>query len=434
MAVFPELIPSTRTYSPGAFPHTAHRVYNGSEARVRHSNTVLGARLRLFFPALTSAELINVIAHYNGQQGRFLPFAIPDDLLSGTTTPADFTPTGHQWRYAAKPTVEDISVDDGTNLHNLTVELETVPPENTIAQGARLRARASLRAGSAQLGEFLDVFTLLDAGNAFGSLALSATAILEAGSPFPVVSLDVVATLEAGEAIFSVPGGFFVTATLDAGVATGTFDMLALSPVAWWDASDATTVTTSSGLITDWDDKSGNGWDLTQPTAGDRPTYTSAGMNGLNVAEWPAAPRYDFMQSASGTFELREMYVVLDSAYVGVFDVYGGILTSQNDDWYITGSNGAEGLQVQAGTAAYINGGSTDRDSNLFPEMESPCLLRVTTDALYSTTSGVVVGRDRYFGVRVWRGLMGEMVVFSAPLSAGNRAALETHLMSKWGI
>lgn len=221
MAVFPELISSTRTYSPGGFPHSVHRGYQGSEARVRHSNTVLSVRLRLFFPAITSAELLTVISHYAGQRGRFLPFAIPQELLSGAEAPADFTPAGHQWRYAAKPTVEDISVDGGTNLHDLTVELETVPPENTIVQGARLRARSILRAGSAQLGEFLDVFTSLDAGAAYTQLDLSAVAYLDAGSPFPVVGFDVVATLTAGEFIPPTPGELLVTASLAAGAASG---------------------------------------------------------------------------------------------------------------------------------------------------------------------------------------------------------------------
>jgi len=185
MAAFPSsIIPSTRTYSPGAFPHTVHGVYDGSEARVRHSNTVLGVRLRLFFPAITTAELLTVIGHYAGQSGRFLSFAIPYDLLSGVTTPADFTPAGHQWRYAARPTVEDISIVGGTNRHNLTIELETVPPENTIAQGARLRARASLRAGSAQIGEFFDVYAWLDAGAGAGAAAdpFLVTATLNAGA------------------------------------------------------------------------------------------------------------------------------------------------------------------------------------------------------------------------------------------------------------
>jgi hypothetical protein len=204
MATFPELIPSSRTYLPGAYPHTAHRVYDGSEVRVRHSSGVLGVRLRLFFPALTTVELLLVIAHYNGKQGRFLPFAIPDELLSGTTTPADFTPVGHQWRYAAKPSVEDISVDDGANLHNLTVELETVPPENTIVQGARLRVRATLQAGSAQLGIFLSAESSLAAGGATTGITLNdlltVTATLAAGPAESASPLTVTASLAAGVA------------------------------------------------------------------------------------------------------------------------------------------------------------------------------------------------------------------------------------------
>lgn len=223
MAVFPELIPSTRTYSPGEFPHSVHGVYDGSQARVRHSNTVLGVRLRMFFPAITTAQLLTVIAHYQGQRGRFLPFVIPYDLLSGTDVPADFTPAGHQWRYAAKPTVEDISVDDSspTNLHNLTVELETVPPENTIVSGARLRVRTSLRAGSAQLGEFFDVYATFAPGSAFAQLEFLTPVTFEPGSPFPVVTLDVTATLEAGAVIPDETGALTVFAMLAAGAASG---------------------------------------------------------------------------------------------------------------------------------------------------------------------------------------------------------------------
>lgn len=227
MTAFPALIPSTRTYSPGAFPHTAHGVYDGSEARVRHSNTALGVRLRLFFPAITTAELLTVIAHYAGQSGRFLPFAIPNDLLSGVTTPADFTPAGHQWRYAARPTVEDISIVGGTNRHNLTIELETVPPENTIVQGARLRARIELQAGSAQLGIFLSVESSLAAGAATAGTTLADL-------------LTVTATLVAGPASTETP--FAVTAMLAAVAATaGGGDAELLAHIDWL-----------QDLFTDW--------------------------------------------------------------------------------------------------------------------------------------------------------------------------------------
>lgn len=442
MAIFPELIPSTRTYSPGAFPHTRHGVYNGSEVRVRHSNTVLGVRLRLFFPALTTADLLLVIAHYNGQRGRFLPFAIPDELLSGTTAPADFTPAGHQWRYAVKPAVEDVSVDGTTpsNLHNLTVELETVPPENTIVQGARLRARASLQAGSPQLGRFLDVETSLDVGDAFPQVDLMATASLQAGSPFPVVGFDVVATITAGAATTTSTDPYTVVISLSPG-SSSNFDPLALSPLAWWDASDETTIATSSGLITDWDDKSGNGWHLAQATSADRAAYVTAAVNGLNAAEWPSTDNSDFLKTAASSFEWREMYAVVQfdgSAFTNFEGLFTGGSNGGADGW-VLGRSAA--FPPDTGwfftMKTYLNANNaTDRQTNLFPELSSTCLLRCDPDTPRQTNSGVVIGNDRTFtsSGRGWHGYICEVIVFASVLSSGDRGGLETHLMDKWNV
>ena len=53
--------------------------------------------------------------------------------------------------------------------------------------------------------------------------------------------------------------------------------------VMWLDAADSNSVTTVSSAVSQWTDKSGNGNNATQSTAGARPTYTTAGLNGLNV-------------------------------------------------------------------------------------------------------------------------------------------------------
>ncbi len=438
MALFPELIPSTRTYSPGGFPHSVHGAHGGSEARVRHSNTVLGVRLRLFFPAITSAELLTVISHYSDQRGRFLPFAIPEELLSGVDTLADFTPAGHQWRYAGRPTVEDISVDGGTNLHNLTVELETVPPENTIVQGARLRVLSSLRAGSAKLGEFFDASTSLAAGSAAVQVDLLATVIFESGSPFPVVAFDVVATLNSGVAV-PPDGPLLVFASLAAGGASGgpAFDPLDLSPVAWWDPSATGTVTVDAGNVEEITDNSGNGWDLSQVSPGNRPAYTSSGINGLHAIDWGAGSNAKYLQTGAGSFTIAEFYAVIDYSATA-FGNFPGLLNPADNapDGWFTGQNGGPGLFW--GQPVFINtDNSTDYQADLFPEIESPCVLRWTkSSGTFSTSAGVVLGMDRLnFALnRGWQGFVGEVLVFDAPLASGDRADLVDYLMDKWGI
>jgi hypothetical protein len=226
MTTFPTLTPSTRTYSPGEFPSTAHPLLSGSEVRVRHSNTVLGVRLRLTFAAASSDDILAVRNHYNGRRGGFLPFAIPVDLLSGVSSPDDFTPAGHQWVYAARPQVVDVPIEGPTptNRHDLVVELQTVPPENTIVAGARIAARAFLRAGSAQLGTYIGAIARLTAGAASAvtpglapGASITATASLVAGEA-STGSIDVAAITYTQSSVYSGNA-----AATNAGMTNGVF-------------------------------------------------------------------------------------------------------------------------------------------------------------------------------------------------------------------
>ena len=56
-----------------------------------------------------------------------------------------------------------------------------------------------------------------------------------------------------------------------------------ISTALWLDAADASTITTVSGAVSQWNDKSGNGRTFSQPTVAARPTLTAAGLNGRNI-------------------------------------------------------------------------------------------------------------------------------------------------------
>lgn len=94
---------------------------------------ILEQGLRLTFIGLTETQMLIIRSHYIGQQGRFLSFDIPNELLSGMTAPASFTPTGYSWTYASAPKVEDIP---GTQNYKVSVELSSVPPEGANVNGA----------------------------------------------------------------------------------------------------------------------------------------------------------------------------------------------------------------------------------------------------------------------------------------------------------
>jgi hypothetical protein len=433
MTTFPALIPSTRTYSPGEYPITPHPLLSGSEIRVRHSNTVLGVRLRLTFQAVSSADAVAVRNHYHGRQGGFLPFAIPEELLSGVTTPVDFTPAGHQWVYASRPSVVDVPIagDTPTNRHDLVVELVTVPPENTIVAGARITVRATVRGGSAQLGAYIESFASVVGGAATVEASTSAL-----GAAI-TANVSVVGGAAGGDAFVdpltaqaSVVGG--------AASASTAFDPLSLSPAAWWDASDTGTVATGVDGVTDWDDKSGNDRHLFQGFGPYMPSYTSSAINGLHALEWPSTDNPRSLVTAAFDVTVKEVYVVLECS-TSTFSNYEGIFASRDNakSETIGGQASGVGLQV-TDLLAYVNGNnSTNMNGDVFPEIESPSLWRfVVPSSGWATTAGLVVGMDRMFNSlnRGWNGYIAEVLVFSTALSSGDRGDLETYLMDKWGI
>lgn len=61
------------------------------------------------------------------------------------------------------------------------------------------------------------------------------------------------------------------------------FTPLSLQPAIWFDAADTSTITASSGAVSQWNDKSGNGRHVSQATSAAQPTTGTNTQNGLNV-------------------------------------------------------------------------------------------------------------------------------------------------------
>ena len=60
--------------------------------------------------------------------------------------------------------------------------------------------------------------------------------------------------------------------------------------LSWYDASDADTITESGGNVSQWDDKSVNGYDLAQGSGGNQPSWgLGAQINGMNVINFNQA-------------------------------------------------------------------------------------------------------------------------------------------------
>ena len=54
----------------------------------------------------------------------------------------------------------------------------------------------------------------------------------------------------------------------------------------WYDASDATTITLNGSNVSQWNDKSGNGYHASQSTSANQPAYVTNDRNGRPVVSF----------------------------------------------------------------------------------------------------------------------------------------------------
>jgi hypothetical protein len=212
--------------------------------------------------------------------------------------------------------------------------------------------------------------------------------------------------------------------------------MPGLSPIFWYDFADEATVTTSSGEITQITDKGSANRTLTKSTTG--PTYATT-INGKKVSNWGTSTHSNYLRNNSATsFNIAEIYIVADSSDTSSFAAgYSALATSiSGTDVFLNGSG--TGFEGPYGLVdrVFVNGGTTNRYTNIFPEIESPCILRAANNAgtATTTTDGFQIGMDRGNGGRGWRGLIAEVICFSSVLSSEDRTNLQNWLGLKWGI
>lgn len=348
MAAFPTLSPSSRTFTPGEYPHSPFTAWSGRQNRVRLSNVMLSSQLQLSFLAISEAEMLSILAHYRGQVGRFSSFPLPSDVFSGATTASDFTLSGYGWVYAEPPSVEDLPCGG----HNVSLSLVSVPPEGTALIGLNALVRVQFAAGSASAGSGaqLTVAVTLAPGNAgLPGLDQSVTVTLAAGTATSGVSVAGLSHVVFVSLANSVSQSAFglqstVTVSLAGGTATGVEtdpNFSSVSLLLHMDGSNNSTTFT---------DNSNNAFTITafgtaKLTTSDKKYGTAAG----NFPGWDGLVTGSYIQPSSssafafGTGDFTvEMWLkpTSVSGNGGVFSIGSGLsLALYSSGWQLANSN-----------------------------------------------------------------------------------------------
>jgi hypothetical protein len=233
-----------------------------------------------------------------------------------------------------------------------------------------------------------------------------------------------------------------------------------ISTALWLDAADASTVTTVSGAVSQWNDKSGNGRNCSQDNSSLRPFYGSSVINNRNAVEFSvssAAGHYlDGLASASVPLINRSLFYVIEATTLvtspGVFVLAP---TSGNDYESTTGFAVEDRLIVGSANLSYLNSVGESLVSPFLPTLFSEIktsgtgTLSVDGGRLSSTDSsftefsstssrGYLLGA-RFFGSVLqsgnrFRGRIAELIYIGSTVSVDTQRRIEGYLAHKWNL
>lgn len=260
--------------------------------------------------------------------------------------------------------------------------------------------------------------------------------------PTAGISMNAATPFVASGAAMTVTSISIATAGVAPSVTAKANPIPALSPILWYDFSDQTTVTVVSSEITQITDKGSRGWALSKSTTG--PGY-AIGINGLYCVDWGNAGHKNYLRNTSSTStSIGEIYVVLDGNFGSTFGDYYGLITDATGSNYVAtalgGSSGFDNFNATPSlNQCFVNNaGTSTYSSGILPAINTPALLRFkkSDNSAYTATTGFQIGQDRTLSnlSRGWGGYIGEVIVFSAPLSSTDRSSVQSWLAAKWGL
>jgi hypothetical protein len=146
-----------------------------------------------------------------------------------------------------------------------------------------------------------------------------------------------------------------------------------LTTALWLDAADAGTITTVSGAVSQWNDKSGNGRNAIQATAANRPALTSAGLNGLDVLTFDGINDSLLATLSSGLSSSFAFFAVAVPLRTNAIEGYISLqVASYSNYWAQIGLGGAGGAKLNF---ALFDGGQNPIAQQNTPTIGAPLML-----------------------------------------------------------
>jgi hypothetical protein len=225
-----------------------------------------------------------------------------------------------------------------------------------------------------------------------------------------------------------------------------------LRPTVWLDAADISTISIATG-VSEWRDKSNNGWNVVQATAGNQPAYTPLGLNGLSVVNFSVGK---LLQTASNFTLTGDPNITAIVAYrkttntEGAVFGWGGPTLSSPGSAFGYYDDGTNASWASAGGASYSHQTPIPQNNEwgiasfVKPAGAFTNSTSFRNGATFSVSTGanapnilsqpLSVGRWADYVFNRFAGDVAELLVFSSAFASRDRWGIEGYLSWKWGI
>lgn len=205
----------------------------------------------------------------------------------------------------------------------------------------------------------------------------------------------------------------------------------------WYDADDASTITSSGGLVSQWNDKSGNARHLTQATSGSRPSTGTRTLNGRNVIDHDGTGKN--LANTGWTFTRTE-YTAVIVAEVDSKTSWNLFTSSWQDLAWIRGSSGGGTLpHNRMDFGGYTPTVSVD-GTTLSPMTSGAMHTAAGSGPILAVGLGAPNTNGQSFATSIatstWAldGGVAEILLVLGTISGGDMTSLTSYLSSKWGV
>ena len=218
----------------------------------------------------------------------------------------------------------------------------------------------------------------------------------------------------------------------------------------WLDGADSAAVTHVAGEVSQWSDKSGNGYHVIQGSASNQPDWGNVTQNGKSVLYFDNG---DFLRNttASGLFSITNgpgTYFVVGKAdnASGVNDyLYQFSESAVGRAYILYGSTAGSLLFLNrtSNASAVTNTGSTHNTWQIMRGRRSGTTQAIAINGGTEATNtsaldedgcdALTIGADGS-GANILAGAIAEMIFYNRSLSAQEILQIERYLSSKWGV